>query len=73
MAVADKYVSLILSGTGDVPNPNAVDRLRLRGRLRAPAARALVDIPDIDPSDRAQSHGYRRRSSIYTTVNHFRV
>ena len=49
MAVADKDVSLILSGTGDVLEPEGgLIGIGSGGAFALAAARALVDIPDMD-------------------------
>ena len=49
MAVADKDVSLILSGTGDVLEPDdGVIGIGSGGNFALAAARALVDRPDMD-------------------------
>ena len=49
MAVADQDVSLILSGTGDVLEPEAgLIGIGSGGAFALAAARALVDIPDMD-------------------------
>ena len=48
MAVADKDVSLILSGTGDVLEPEAgLIGIGSGGAFALAAARALIDIPDM--------------------------
>lgn len=49
MAVADKDVSLILSGTGDVLEPeDGIIGIGSGGTYALAAARALVDVPDMD-------------------------
>ncbi len=49
MAVADKDVSLILSGTGDVLEPeNGLIGIGSGGPFALAAARALIDLPDMD-------------------------
>ncbi|MEQ9689594.1 MAG: HslU--HslV peptidase proteolytic subunit, partial [Bauldia litoralis] len=49
MAVADKDVSLILSGTGDVLEPDdGVIGIGSGGNFALAAARALIDRPDMD-------------------------
>ncbi len=49
MAVADKDVSLILSGTGDVLEPeNGLIGIGSGGAFALAAARALIDLPDTD-------------------------
>ncbi|MBX7198370.1 MAG: ATP-dependent protease subunit HslV [Rhodospirillaceae bacterium] len=49
MAVADKDVSLILSGTGDVLEPeNGLIGIGSGGSFALAAARALIDIPELD-------------------------
>ena len=49
MAVADKDVSLILSGTGDVLEPeNGLIGIGSGGAFALAAARALIDLPDLD-------------------------
>jgi len=49
MAVADKDVSLVLSGTGDVLEPeNGVIGIGSGGPYALAAARALLDRPDLD-------------------------
>jgi ATP-dependent HslUV protease subunit HslV len=49
MAVADRHVSLILSGTGDVLEPeDGIIAIGSGGNFALAAARALVDRPDLD-------------------------
>ncbi|MDE2227561.1 MAG: ATP-dependent protease subunit HslV [Alphaproteobacteria bacterium] len=49
MAVVDKEVSLVLSGTGDVLEPeNGVIGIGSGGPYALAAARALIDRPDLD-------------------------
>ena len=49
MAVADRNVSLILSGTGDVLEPeDGIIAIGSGGNYALAAARALVDRPDLD-------------------------
>jgi ATP-dependent HslUV protease, peptidase subunit HslV len=49
MAVADKDVSLILSGTGDVLEPeDGIIGIGSGGSFALAAARALIDIPGLD-------------------------
>jgi ATP-dependent HslUV protease subunit HslV len=49
MAVADKWVSLIVSGTGDVLEPeDGLIGIGSGGNYALAAARALIDIPDLD-------------------------
>jgi ATP-dependent HslUV protease subunit HslV len=49
MAVADKNVSLILSGTGDVLEPeDGLIGIGSGGNYALAAARALIDQPDLD-------------------------
>lgn len=49
MAVADKHVSLILSGTGDVLEPeDGLIGIGSGGNYALAAARALIDIPGLD-------------------------
>jgi ATP-dependent HslUV protease, peptidase subunit HslV len=49
MAVADRQVSLILSGTGDVLEPeDGIIAIGSGGNYALAAARALVDRPDLD-------------------------
>jgi ATP-dependent HslUV protease subunit HslV len=49
MAVADKSVSLIVSGTGDVLEPeDGIIGIGSGGNYALAAARALMDIPDLD-------------------------
>ncbi len=49
MAVADKEVSLILSGTGDVLEPDdGIIGIGSGGAYALAAARALIDQPDLD-------------------------
>lgn len=49
MAVADKSVSLIVSGTGDVLEPeDGLIGIGSGGNYALAAARALIDIPDLD-------------------------
>ena len=61
MIVADKDVSLVLTGTGDVLEPEAgVMGIGSGGNYALAAARALIDA-DGRRSHRAQIDGYRRR------------
>ena len=49
MAVADKDVSLLLSGTGDVLEPEAgIIAIGSGGNYALAAARALIDVEDLD-------------------------
>ena len=49
MAVADKDVSLILSGTGDVLEPeDGIIGIGSGGTYALAAARALIDLPDLE-------------------------
>jgi ATP-dependent HslUV protease, peptidase subunit HslV len=49
MAVADKQVSLVISGTGDVLEPeDGLIGIGSGGNYALAAARALIDIPDLD-------------------------
>jgi ATP-dependent HslUV protease subunit HslV len=49
MAVADRDVSLILSGTGDVLEPeDGLIGIGSGGAFALAAARALADLPDMD-------------------------
>ena len=49
MAVADKSVSLIVSGTGDVLEPeDGLIGIGSGGNYALAAARALMDVPDLD-------------------------
>ncbi len=49
MAVADKDVSLVLSGTGDVLEPeDGLIGIGSGGSFALAAARALIDIDDLD-------------------------
>jgi ATP-dependent HslUV protease subunit HslV len=49
MAVADKHVSLILSGTGDVLEPeDGIIGIGSGGGYALAAARALIDRSDLD-------------------------
>ncbi len=49
MAVADKSVSLIVSGTGDVLEPeDGLIGIGSGGNYALAAARALIDVPDLD-------------------------
>lgn len=49
MAVADKDVSLILSGTGDVLEPeDGIIGIGSGGTYALAAARALIDVPDME-------------------------
>ena len=52
MIVVDKNVSLMLTGTGDVLEPEAgVAAIGSGGNYALAAARALMDIPDLDAVD----------------------
>ena len=62
MIVADKDVSLVLTGTGDVLEPEAgVMGIGSGGNYALAAARALIDGAARRGSDRAQGAGYRGR------------
>ena len=63
MAVADREVSLVLTGTGDVLEPeDGLVGIGSGGGYALAAARALIDIESPGcPGDRAQGHGHRRR------------
>jgi ATP-dependent HslUV protease subunit HslV len=55
MAVADGSVSLLLSGTGDVLEPeDGLIGIGSGGSFALAAARALVDVPDLDAEDIAR-------------------
>lgn len=50
MAVADKEVALLLSGTGDVLEPeDGLIGIGSGGPYALAAARAMIDLPEIDP------------------------
>ena len=62
MIVADKQVSLVLTGTGDVLEPEAgVAGIGSGGNYALAAARALLDGPLERRGDRAQVARHRRR------------
>ena len=49
MAVADRRVSLVLTGTGDVLEPeDGLIGIGSGGSFALSAARALIDVPDLD-------------------------
>ena len=55
MAVADREVSLVLTGTGDVLEPeDGLIGIGSGGSFALAAARALIDIPDISAEEIAQ-------------------
>src|ERR1700728_415374 len=68
MAVADKEVSLILSGTGDVLEPeDGIIGIGSGGGYALAAARALLDQPDLDAAAIAQkAMAIAAQSCIYT-------
>ncbi len=61
MIVADPDESLVLTGTGDVLEPDdAVMGIGSGGSYALAAARALLDTGLDAEADRAQGHGHRR-------------
>lgn len=71
MAVADKTVSLILTGTGDVLEPeDGLIGIGSGGSFALSAARALVDIPDLSATEVAlKSLKIAAQICIYTNDN----
>ena len=71
MAVADKTTSLILTGTGDVLEPeNGIIGIGSGGAYALSAARALIDIKDLTIEDVAQrSMKIAADLCIYTNSN----
>ena len=70
MIVADTQVSLVLTGTGDVLEPESgVMGIGSGGNYALAAARALLDGPTRRRGDRAQGAGHRRRICVYTNRN----
>jgi ATP-dependent HslUV protease subunit HslV len=71
MAVVDKDVSLILSGTGDVLEPeDGLIGIGSGGAFALSAARALVDLPDMDAETIARkSMAVAGDICIYTNHN----
>jgi ATP-dependent HslUV protease subunit HslV len=71
MAVADKDVSLILSGTGDVLEPEqGLIGIGSGGAFALAAARALIDIPDLDAEAIARkAMGIAADICVYTNHN----
>ena len=75
MAVADKNVSLILSGTGDVLEPeDGLIGIGSGGSYALAAARALIEIDGLDAEDdSAPRDGHRRRHlHLYQRQDHLR-
>ena len=73
MAVADKSVSLILSGTGDVLEPeDGIIGIGSGGGYALAAARALIGVDGLDAEDgRAPRDGDRRRDlHLYQRQDH---
>ena len=65
MAVADKTVSLIVSGNGDVLEPeDAIIGIGSGGPFALAAARALVDQPGLDAEAPRRNIGDSRAGSI---------
>jgi ATP-dependent HslUV protease subunit HslV len=71
MAVVDKDVSLILSGTGDVLEPeDGLIGIGSGGAFALSAARALADLPDLDAETIARkSMAVAADICIYTNHN----
>jgi ATP-dependent HslUV protease subunit HslV len=71
MAVADKEVSLILTGTGDVLEPNyGLAGIGSGGNYALAAARALIDIDDMDAESIARkAMGIAADICVYTNNN----
>jgi len=71
MAVADKEVSLVLSGTGDVLEPeNGIIGIGSGGPYALAAARALLDRPDLDAEAIVRkSMAIAAEICIYTNTN----
>ncbi len=71
MAVADKEVSLVLSGTGDVLEPeNGIIGIGSGGPYALAAARALLDRPDLDAEAIVRkSMAIAAEICIYTNAN----
>ncbi len=71
MAVADKTTSLILSGTGDVLEPeDGLIGIGSGGPFALSAARALIDIPEMDAEAIARkSLGIAAGICVYTNTN----
>ncbi|HUN45313.1 MAG TPA: ATP-dependent protease subunit HslV [Stellaceae bacterium] len=71
MAVADKNVSLILSGTGDVLEPeDGIIGIGSGGSFAIAAARALIDQPDLDAEAIARkAMAIAAKICIYTNEN----
>ena len=71
MAVADKSTSLILSGTGDVLEPeDSLIGIGSGGPYALAAARALIDLPDMDAEIIARKAlGIAAGICVYTNTN----
>jgi len=71
MAVADKQVSLILSGNGDVLEPeDGIIGIGSGGPYALAAARALIDVPGLDAEAVARkAMGIAAKICIYTNEN----
>ena len=71
MAVADKNVSLVLSGTGDVLEPeDGIIGIGSGGSFALAAARALIDQPDLDAEAIARkAMAIAAKICIYTNEN----
>lgn len=71
MAVADKDVSLVLSGTGDVVEPDdGLIGIGSGGNYALAAARALIDHDDLSAEDIARkAMGIAAEICIYTNQN----
>ena len=72
MAVADQNVSLILSGTGDVLEPeDGIIAIGSGGMYALAAARALIDREDMDAEAVARrAMGIAADICVYTNTNH---
>ena len=71
MAVADKDVSLVLTGTGDVLEPeDSLMGIGSGGNYALAAARALIDIDDMDAEAIARkAMGIAANICVYTNGN----
>ena len=71
MAVADKSTSLILSGTGDVLEPeDGIIGIGSGGPYALAAARALIDRPDMDAESIAKKAlGIAAGICVFTNTN----
>ena len=71
MAVADKNVSLVISGTGDVLEPeDGLIGIGSGGTFALAAARALIDIDSMEAEDIARkAMGIAAGICVYTNEN----